>query len=262
MTPAPRCDVRGEGETVLFLHGLGGAAKAWRPQLERFSDGWRAAAWDMPGYGGSAPLGRMTFAALADALLALLDDRGWEKVHLVGHSMGGMVAQEFAASRQDRLLSLVLFATSPAFGRSDGAFQKKFVADRLAPLDAGGSMADIADAMAGAMMPDGADAAGRALARECMAEVPEDAYRAAVACIVDFDRRADLARVRVPALVLAGETDANAPPAMMEKMASRIPGARYACLPGLGHLANLEAPAAFDAALGGFLDGVRARRDS
>jgi 3-oxoadipate enol-lactonase len=249
----PDCIEKGEGEVVLFLHGIGGGAYSWMPQINSFSMHHHAAAWNMPGYGKSPLFGPMTFPLLADALEMLLDDRGWDQVHLVGHSMGGMVAQEFAVARQDRLLSLTLSATSPAFGNPDGEFQKKFVEDRLSPLADGGTMADLAAGMVDSMMSDDADPHGRQLARDCMADVSPGTYRDAVNCIVTFEQRANLPDIRVPTLVLAGETDSNAPAPMMEKMAGKIPGARFVCLPGLGHLANLEDPQAFDAALGDFL---------
>ena len=257
MTVVPDCTVRGKGDVVLFLHGVGGDSASWRPQLEHFSRDGCAAAWDMPGYGGSRLEGDMSFAALSDALTMLLDARGWERVHLVGHSMGGMVAQEFAATHQDRLSSLVLSATSSAFGRADGAFQKQFVRDRLEPLDKGATMADLADELVNEMMGASPDPDGRNIAWRCMTGVPEATYRAAIACIVTFDRRDNLSRIAVPALAIAGEQDRNAPPAMMERMASRIAGCRYVCLPGLGHLANLEDPRAFNAALEDFLAAVR-----
>ena len=260
-TAVPDCVAVGDGEVVLFLHGVGGGARCWEPQLAHYSERYRAAAWDMPGYGNSALNGRMTFPLLSDALLALFDARGWERAHLVGHSMGGMVAQEFAANHQDRLRSLALSGTSPAFGRPDGEFQKKFVADRLAPLAAGASMADLARELVEDMMSPNADPDGRAIAYACMAEVSPGTYRAAIECIVGFDRRADLARIRVPALALAGGEDANAPAAMMEKMAARIPSCRYVCLEGLGHLANLEDPAAFNRALDSFLETAATGRE-
>ena len=258
MTAIPECIVKGEGDVVLFLHGVGGGAESWRPQIAEFSRNYRAAAWNMPGYGMSVLQGRMTFPALADALEALLDANRWERVHLVGHSMGGMVAQEFAVARQDRLLSLTLSATSPAFGRPDGDFQRKFVEARLAPLDAGKTMNDLAEELVERMMAPGADPQGRKLAFDCMAAVPAETYRAAVECIVTFEQRANLPHIGVPTLVLAGETDTNAPAPMMARMADRIPGARYVCLPGLGHLANLENPAAFDAVLADFIVGAKA----
>jgi pimeloyl-ACP methyl ester carboxylesterase len=86
-----------------------------------------------------------------------------------------------------------------------------------------------------------------------MARVPEATYRAALHAIVGFDRRADLPRIAVPTLCLAGECDRNASPAVMQRMAQAIPGAEYRCLPGVGHLAAMEAPVPFHAALLDFL---------
>ena len=243
----------GSGEPLVFLHGVGGDSASWAPQIEAFSAGYRAIAWDMPGYGPSLPLDRMSFPALAGSLLDLLDRLGLDRVHLVGHSMGGMVAQEFAALRPERVATLVLSATSPAFGRPDGEFQKRFVEARIAPLDNGLTMADLADEMVATMLGPSSDPAGTAIARRSMAGVPEATYRAAIACLVTFDRRDALAGYRMPVLVLAGETDTNAPAPMMEKMAHRIPGAEYVCMAGTGHLGNLENPAAFNRAVGSFL---------
>jgi pimeloyl-ACP methyl ester carboxylesterase len=86
-----------------------------------------------------------------------------------------------------------------------------------------------------------------------MAEVPEAAYRAALRCLVAFDRRAALAGYRMPVLLIAGGRDTSAPAAMMRRMAERIPGARLACIAEAGHLANLERPEAFDRLLDDFL---------
>ena len=117
-------------------------------------------------------------------------------------------------------------------------------------------MADLAQELVDNMMSADADANGRQLAFDCMADVAPESYRAAVECIVTFEQRANLPHIKVPTLVIAGETDTNAPAPMMEKMAAKIPGASYVCLPELGHLANLEDPQAFDAALSHFLKTV------
>jgi len=244
---------KGDGDVILFLHGVGGGAYSWMPQLNSFSLKYKAAAWNMPGYGKSTWNGDMKFTILADALLLLLDDRGWERVHLVGHSMGGMVAQEFSVNNQDRLLSLTLSATSPAFGNPDGDFQKKFVDARLAPLNNGSTMADLAEELVVTMMSADADPHGKQLAFDCMSDVPTETYRAAIKCIVSFEQRKNLPHIKVPTLVISGEKDTNAPASMMEKMSTKIPNSRYVCLPGLGHLANLEDPLAFDAALSDFI---------
>jgi len=241
----------------VLLHGVGGLHAVWQPQFDALSDRYRVIAWDMPGYSREGFDEPMTFAGLAAALGALLDDLGRAPVHLVGHSMGGMVAQEFAVAGQHRLASLALFATSPAFGRSDGDFQKQFVADRLRPLDDGRGMAAAADGavLAGLMGPLAAPGA-LATVQACMAQVPEAAYRAAIQCITTFDRRAALGTIAVPTLVVAGDTDPNAPAAMMERMATKIPGARYACMAGTGHFGNVERPDEFNTLLAEFIEQV------
>ncbi len=247
---------RGQGPALVFLHGIGGDAACWRPQLEFFCERFRAIAWNMPGYGGAAPLPALTFAELAVALVRLLDRLGVERAHLVGHSMGGMVAQELAASFPERLLSLSLSGTSAAFGRADGDWQRRFLASRLGPLERGSTMADLAPAIVAGLVGEAPDPAGVARAVGSMSQVPEATYRAALQCLLTFDRREALARIGVPVLLLAGARDGTAPPAVMERMAARIPGARLVVLPAAGHLANLEQPAAFNAALAAFLAAV------
>ena len=143
----------------------------------------------------------------------------------------------------------MLVGTSPAFGDAKGEFQKKFVADRLGPLDAGATMPELAASIVDGIMGPSPDASGRSLAIETMAATPASTYRAAIRCLVTFDERANLPNIGVPVLCLAGEHDRNAPPPMMERMAAKIRGARYVCLPGVGHLPNLEAPAPFNAAV-------------
>src|SRR5262245_8416355 len=121
---------RGSGAPVLFLHGVGGDATCWSAQLEHVGKRRRAIAWDMPGYGRSPLLAEMTFPALAEAVASLLDALGVPAAHIVGHSMGGMVALELAAGAPGRCLSLALIGTSAVFGSADGSFQRAFLAER------------------------------------------------------------------------------------------------------------------------------------
>jgi 3-oxoadipate enol-lactonase len=87
-----------------------------------------------------------------------------------------------------------------------------------------------------------------------MSRVPEATYRAALTAIASFNRLDNLPHIHVPTLCLAAEFDKNAAPAVMEKMAARIVGATFQCLPGVGHLANMEDPHAFNAAILKFLN--------
>jgi 3-oxoadipate enol-lactonase len=164
-----------------------------------------------------------------------------------------MIVQQLLAERPDAARAIVLAQTSPAFGRSEGSWQREFIAARLGPLDRGERMRDLAPRLVAELVGDEPDPEGLALARECMAAVPEASYRAMMLALMGFDLRATLPRITVPALVLAGSKDTNAPAPMMQRMAERIPGAVYACLEGVGHLAPLERPREFNAAATGFL---------
>lgn len=261
MTPCPAYVARGEGDrTLVFLHGLGGDKTSWRPQIETFSRDFRAVAWDMPGYGDSPPLAEMTFPALAGSLRVLMDHLDTGRAHLVGHSIGGMVAQEFIAAHPDHVASLVLSGTSPAFGPRDGPWQQQFLTRRLNPLKDGKAPADFAADVVAELVGDDPQPEGVEAAVSCMRRVKPDTYRAALSCLVTFDGRDKLAAIAAPTLLLAGEKDTNAPPETMARMGEKIPGAQYRCLPGAGHLANLERPDAFNAALREFLTTIEEER--
>ena len=240
-------------QPLLFLHGIGGAARAWRGQLDFFKDRYRAIAWDMPGYGGSAPLTDVSIAALAGALQDFLRAVGATKPIIVGHSIGGMIVQQWLAKNPHVAGAVVLAQTSPAFGKPDGDWQKAFIDARLGPLDRGETLVSLAPSLVKELVGDDPDASGMDLARDCMAAVPETTYRATMLALMGFDLRSALKAIAVPTLVLSGSKDNNAPAPMMAKMASYIPSATYVELEGVGHLANLERPAAFNAALDQFL---------
>lgn len=243
-----------DGPPVVFIHGIGGAARIWQAQLTTFcAAGYTGMAVNLPGYGGRRPLQEVTFENLAADVEAIIASIGFEQPALVGHSLGGMIAQTMLRRRPDAYRAAVLCCTSPAFGNPDGNFQKKFVADRLGPISAGRTMTDLAPSIVDGIIGPTPDAAARARAIEIMGATPDDTYSAAIRCIIHFDERGNLANIRIPVLCLAGEHDRNAPPPMTERMATKIPSARYLCLPGVGHLPNLEAPKAFDAAVLEFL---------
>jgi 3-oxoadipate enol-lactonase len=258
MTPIPHFATLGSGPTVLMLHGIGGGHDAFAPQLEALAQaGYRAVSWDAPGYGSSAPVEPYTFKALAHSAVALIEaligKTGEASITLVGHSMGGMVAQEVAARRPELLRGLVLAGTSAAFGKTDGAWQKQFIAERTAPLEAGGSMATLAAQLVPRMIGPGADPHGARLGEAVMGRVPEATYRRALECLLTFDRRDHLSRISVPTLLIAGEFDRNAPASVMQGMQSRIPNCSWALMKNMGHIMQLEAPDEFSRLLVHFL---------
>ena len=158
---------------LVFLHGIGGAARGWRKQLEFFGERYHAVAWDMPGYGGSAPLPTVSIAALADALCQFLREfADSPKPILVGHSIGGMIVQQWLVSNPVSAKAAVLAQTSSAFGKPDGDWQKAFIDARLGPLDRGQTLASLAPSLVSELVGDDPDLPGMDLARDCMASVP------------------------------------------------------------------------------------------
>jgi len=243
------------GPTLVFLHGVGGGHAAWQDQLPYFAArGLRAVAWDQPGYGTSPLVEPYDFEHVADALRGLLEHLGGAPVVLVGHSMGGFVAQEAYARFPQLVRALVLAFTSPAFGGSGGDFQRAFIADRIGPLDAGQAMGDIAARLMPGMRGATSNPAGLQHAERVMAAVPAATYRKAVALLTIFDRRAMLPAIAVPTLLVAGAEDRTAPPEVMQRMAQKISGAEYALLAGCGHLGPMDQPDEFNHVLENFLE--------
>ena len=279
VTDAPLAHLRWEatpcahpvaGPVLLLLHGIGGGRQAWGGGDGDDDDhghghgdagtgpafaaaGFTVLAVDLPGYGQSAPVAPCTLAAIARAVQRLIDGLGMGPAVVLGHSMGGMVAQTLIATAPQAVAALVLAGTSPAFGKPGGDWQQGFLQSRCAPLDAGLGMVGLAAQLVPTMVAPGTAAAVIEKAQALMAGVPEATYRAALSALVVFDGRADLPRIGVPTLVITGQHDTTAPPEVARRMAERIPGARLHTVPGAGHLLPIEQPRAFTTAVLDFL---------
>ncbi|MGH8673341.1 MAG: alpha/beta fold hydrolase [Burkholderiales bacterium] len=244
--------------SIVFLHGVGGGHHAWDAQLPFFAaQGYGAHAWDQPGYGESAGIEPYDLEGIAAALVRLIEKLDDGPVALVGHSMGGFVAQETYARSRAHVKALALCFTSAAFGGSGSAFAREFIDARIQPLDQGKTMADMAAKLMPTMRGARSEPDGLALAERIMSRVPPDTYRKAVALLTTFDRREQLARISVPTLLIAGGDDKVAPAPVMERMAARIPRAEFVVLEGCGHLGPMDQPGEFNAALLSFLQRHR-----
>ena len=242
------------GTTVVLLHGAFGAKEYWREQLRAFVHaGYRVVSWDAPGYGLSALPIPLTVDHCARALALLLAKEGGARNVVMGHSMGGMIAQQAWRHARPHIHGYVLSATSASFGSPDGDWQKEFVRARVAPLDAGRSIPDYAPDMLHAMMAPGAHGPAVDLVVGTVSQMREETFRAAVAAIVGFEGRDLLPTLDIPVLCIAGELDTTAPAAVMQKMAAKIAGAEFASLAGLGHFGWAEDPQSFNTAVLDFL---------
>lgn len=255
----PHFSALGAGPLVLMLHGAAGGFRSFAPQVEHYaSAGYRAVAWDMPGYGLSAPVEPYGVRGLAQSCVRLieallpLDAQGAARsAVLIGQGLGGMVAQEVVMRRPDLVSRLVL---SGATSGPDSGWAAD-AQDQLGLLDGvqQGSMQGLADAVLPTQTGPLALAEGVRLARHCMAQVSPVTYRLALQLQAAFDRDEALSQIHVPTLLLTGEHDRCAPACAIERMAGKIQGSRWLQMPGMGQWLQLEAPDAFDALVLDFL---------
>jgi pimeloyl-ACP methyl ester carboxylesterase len=233
---------------LVFLHGVGGGHHAWEHQVPYFGGlGYPSHAWDQPGYGHSAMVEPYDLEQVSASLARLIESLGSDPVVLIGHSMGGLIAQETYVRHPGLVKAMALCFTSPAFAGGSSEFTKQFLAARIGPLDDGKTMAEIAAKLIPTM------GSNSKLAERIMAGVPPETYRKAVRLLTTFDRRRELAGIKVPTLLVAGSDDKTAPPAVMEKMWRKIPGSEYVLIENCGHLGPMDRPDEFNAALLAFL---------
>jgi 3-oxoadipate enol-lactonase len=243
---------------VLFLHGIGGNRHNWDRQVEAFSGSYRAAAWDARGYGDSDDYaGTLDFADFWRDLERVLDQLSAPRAHLVGLSMGGRIARDFALQRPDRVASLTLANSSPGYDALSPDAVEAYLAARRAPLLAGKSPRDIAPELARRLI--GGNPAPGVLEElvESISALRKDSYLKSLEASVTQDRAAPLERITVPTLVLTSDEDRLYPPALARDMARRIPGAELVEIRGAGHLSNIEQPGRFNEAVLAFLSRCR-----
>ena len=251
--PPIAVDAAGDGPLLVFLHGIGGNRSNWAEQVAFFSARFTAVAWDARGYGGS---GGMVgdFHDFADDLARLIRHFGGP-AHLVGLSMGGRIALDAWARTPELVASLTLADTSA--GSAATASPERvaaFLAVRRKPLvEDGRTPADIAPDIVAAIAGPNITAAQHARLIASHAALRTDAYLATLDVVTRFTAFPDFAAVGVPVEVIVGSEDRVATPAYAAAMAAQFPDARLTVIPGAGHVSNIEAPDAFNAALDAFL---------
>lgn len=246
----------GAGPTVLMLHDADGGHLTFAPQVEVLaSSGYRAVAWDMPGYGYSAPIDPYAFKGLAQRCLALVEALQCGPVTLVGHGMGAMLALEVAVRQPARVQRLVLCAGGPVL---DAQARQDWLQPRLEALARGQTMEQVAQQLVPRCIGSGALPEGVRLAEHAMAQVYAGTYRRALDALARFDRGMDaLAQLHMPTLLVSGALDRCMPPAALQALARVLTDARHVSLPHVGHWPQLEDPDGFDGVLLDFLATTR-----
>jgi 3-oxoadipate enol-lactonase len=225
---------QGGGAPVLLVHGLGYTREGWGPLPGLLARRYRVLSYDNRGIGESdIPPGPYTVDELAADAVQVLDEAGVERAHVVGASLGGMVAQLLAAERPERVERLVLAGTTPGGARALPLPQQTLALMAEAPA--------LAPDVALRRFVENALAPGSPLVDEVYAyrqAHPPDplgwAAQAAAGAAWDADGR--LARITAPTLVVAGTADAVVDPRNAELLAAEIPNAELRLVDGAGHL--------------------------
>lgn len=242
------------GPRVVLLHGLGSSSADWPEQQAVLQARHRVVAVDLPGHGGSPlPPGRLTIEGMARDVAALLAPMGEEPAHVVGLSLGACVALRLALQSPARVHTLTLvnpFARVQPSGPGDLAR----LALRLLLLGTA-PMETVAAHVARRLFPWPEQRELYDSAVASLAATPRRAYLAAMRALARFDARGQVAAIRQPTLIVAGDRDTMVPLAAKSALAGAIPGARLLVIPASGHATPHDQPAAFNRALLEFLAG-------
>jgi pimeloyl-ACP methyl ester carboxylesterase len=245
----------GSGPSVLLLHGLGSSSWSWRHQLADLAPDHHMIAWDAPGYGESIdPDEGWSIDDYAAALADFIAELRLCDVHLIGHSMGGVIALAFCREHQDVLGSLML-VDSYCGGASRPTPDTARVQRRIEDFRTH-SREQFARLRVPNLLGPQASPALFEEAVRIMSAVRDPAYEVANLALLGADVSDVLAEVRVPTSVVCGEHDSVTPVAESRRLADGIPGAVLTVVPGAGHLVNQEQPRPFNTLLRSHLELV------
>jgi pimeloyl-ACP methyl ester carboxylesterase len=248
----------GSGPPLLLLHGGASNHREWRYQLEGLSDAFTVVAWDAPGCGASSdPLPSFRMPEYASRLAAFIEALGLDHPFVLGLSWGSTLALELYRHRPDLPAGLILTA---AYAGWAGSLSPDEVARRLetnlSDLDALTPEALVRTWVPSLFTPEApTDVVEDYVAT--MASFHPAGIRPMLNAIAEADLRDVLPTIGVPTLLLYGERDQRSPLPVAEAIHDAIPGSTLVVLPGVGHMANLEAPERFNEAVRGFLASHR-----
>lgn len=234
-------ETAGAGPPLVLLHGIGSNSRSWHRQLADLSSNFKVVAWDAPGYGRSSdPEGKPAMAYYAHRLSGLLDELGLDRVHLLGHSAGGVIAQEFYRLYPERVSKLILSDTT-FLGSKDKLEERLWMIRTMTPR---ALAIERAPKLLSQSVPE--DLLEETIS--IMSEVRQVGYEFAAVALAMCDTREVLRNLRVPTRLIWGGEDQITP------MWREVPdGARLAVIPFAGHLCYAEQPELFNTIVRGFL---------
>ena len=226
---------------IMFSNSLGTDWRIWDQVTALLAGTYRIVTYDQRGHGlTDAPAGPYSIDMLARDVLALAGSLGLGRFALAGVSVGGLIAQQVALRAPERISALVLCDTAAKIGTAD------MWAARTARIQAGG-LSSIADGLMERWFSKSfRETRKDELAgwRNMLTRTPADGYLATCAALRDCDLTAEVPKIRVPTLFVAGEEDGSTPPALVKATSDLIPGARFELIKQAGHLPCIEQPEA------------------
>lgn len=234
---------------LVLLHGIGSNARSFEPLMRALEGRRRTIAWDAPGYGASRPFDAdwPTAGDYADALAHLIDRLALPSIDLLGHSLGAVIAAQFAVRHAARLGRLVLASPALGYGTAPGAALAPQAGNRLAAMTSEGART-FAEARGPGLVYDKSNAALVAAVVGAMSEVKLPGYAHASRMLSTADLIADAGSIKAPTLVIVGAHDTITPPANCERAytalaaASPAAGHAFALVPDAGHALPQEQP--------------------
>lgn len=249
-------DEHGHGDPLLLVHGFPLNREMWAGQVPALAPGRRLIMPDLRGFGATPPAAEpaaLTLDAMAAEVRDLLDVLSIQRAVICGLSMGGYVALAFARRFPERVQVLILADTS---ARPDTGERRASRTEQIELAERAGTAALIPLLVPLLLAPRTA-AEVPALERLYAGMVVGTSVAGLVGGLIAIRDRADsrpfLAAMTMPSLVIVGEQDAITPPELSEEIAAGMPNATLVTLPGAGHMANVDAPDRFNAAVLDFL---------
>ncbi|MCY4408493.1 MAG: alpha/beta hydrolase [Rhodospirillaceae bacterium] len=229
----------GAGDAVIMVHGLGGTANTWYPQVGPLARFFRVVRLDLEGSGRSPATGALSIASFAADVIAVMDELDISTAHLCGHSMGTIVCQHIAAEWPERVKSLVLLG--PLAEPPEPA--RPAIRDRAGVARKNG-MVPIADTLVEVAISAETRAhhpASAAFVREILMRQDAEGYARTCEALAAAES-ADLSNIGCKTLLITGDEDGVSPPPAVKALGKRIKGSRVAVLPGCGHWTPIEKP--------------------
>jgi 3-oxoadipate enol-lactonase len=242
--------------TITLLHGLGSSGDDWLLQVPALRSRYRVLTLDLPGHGISTLDRRLPrISHFADDISNLIRSLGITTTHVLGLSMGGLVAQQIALDHPELVQSLILVNTFP---RLSGWFtQYRLRALRRLPYLLRGDMEGAGVWIAEEILPgEGMDPIREIVAARIAAN-DRWSYARSLLAVARFDVRMRLPEIAAPTLVVSGLDDRMVPPSLKQELAARIPDARLATIEGSGHASPIDASEAFNRLMLNFLEENR-----